>query len=73
MIFATVGMNLFGGVIAQPHLGYGGEWPGFTQCTPSNVRLLFSLPAMDCVRAPGEWPAFDTFGGAMLIMLTMAT
>ena len=44
VIFAAVGMNLFGDVIPQPSLGYG-----------------------------GDWPAFDNFGGSMLIMVVMAT
>ena len=44
LIFATMGMALFGDVIPQEQLGYG-----------------------------GSWPAFDTFGGAMLQMIMMAT
>ena len=44
VIFATIGMALFGNVIAQPHLGYG-----------------------------GDWPSFDNFPDAMLLMVVMAT
>lgn len=44
IIFATIGMSLFGHVIPQPHLGYG-----------------------------GEWPAFDFFPSAFLLMIVMAT
>jgi hypothetical protein len=29
VIFATIAMQLFGDVIPQPHLGYGGNWPAF--------------------------------------------
>ena len=39
-----IGMALFGNIIEQPHLGYG-----------------------------GEWPTFDNFPDAMLIMVVMAT
>ena len=42
LIFATMGMALFGFVL--PQYGYG-----------------------------GDWPAFDTFGGAMTLMVMMAT
>ena len=44
IIFATIGMALFGNVIPQPHYGLG-----------------------------KDWPAFDTFPSAFLIMLVMAT
>lgn len=44
IIFATIGMSLFGHVIPQPQLGYG-----------------------------GQWPAFDHFPDAFLLMIVMAT
>ena len=40
IIFATIGMQLFGDVVAQPHLGYGSGWPSFESFPDAMIMML---------------------------------
>ena len=50
ILFATVGMALFGNVIPQPHYGYGGDGPSFD--TFGGAMLLMAVMATS-----EQWPS----------------
>jgi hypothetical protein len=49
LIFATVGMALFGDIVPQEHLGYGGTWPAF-DTFPNAMVLMVSMATSE------RWP-----------------
>jgi len=49
LVFATMGMGFFGDVLAQPRLGYGGQWPSF-RTFPGAMLLMVTMATSE------QWP-----------------